>query len=325
MTDTKTIEEELWELCCLRETDLARNLLDSSDRIDVLYRNGALFDATIQRSPEVFAHLLRYFEIHTPSSNYAERFTMLREILLDITGHHFYSHETRELLKPYLAGDSTQILCVIKDPRAKIPTRATPRDIGLDLVAIDIAKTLPNGVVLFDTGLAVSPPDGYYLEILPRSSISKTGWMLANSVGTIDPEYTGNLMIALVRVVPSAPDLVPPFCCCQLVLRKAEYAGVRVVDSLASTVRGDGGFGSTGNRVDVGYKDVAEKPEQDLLPTEWLARERANDSGVRYIGCQAGAKKPQPEHEPQFQNPYTNAWLQELDSRYGGGRWISKA
>lgn len=132
---------------------------------------------------------------------------------------------------------------------AIMPSRAHPLDIGLDLTAIKKHKTLPHGVIMYDTGIAVKPPEGYYIEILPRSSISKTGWMLANSVGTIDPNYTGNLYIALAPVHPDVPEIELPFCKCQLVVRKAEYLDVTEVSSLDDTDRGSGGFGSTGDRI----------------------------------------------------------------------------
>lgn len=142
---------------------------------------------------------------------------------------------------------------VKKDENAVTPSRANPRDIGMDLVAIKIHKTLPNGVVFYDTGISVSPPEGYHIEIVPRSSISKTGWMLANSVGVIDPDYTGNLLIALAPTSVSGQNsefpLPLPFCVCQMVLRKAEYAEMVEVTELNSTERGDNGFGSTGARV----------------------------------------------------------------------------
>lgn len=137
---------------------------------------------------------------------------------------------------------------VRKSEEAVVPTRAHPSDIGLDLVAIRKHAEFPCGTVLYDTGIAVSPPEGYYVEILPRSSMSKTGWMLANSVGTVDPTYTGNLYIALARVSPDVEEIPLPFCRCQLVLRKAEYAEMEEVDSLDNTTRGSGGFGSTGER-----------------------------------------------------------------------------
>ena len=131
---------------------------------------------------------------------------------------------------------------------AVTPSRAHPSDIGMDLVAIRKHKVYPSGTVLYDTGIAAVPPPGYYLEILPRSSISRTGWMLANSVGTIDPSYTGNLFIALTQVNENAPEPELPFCVCQIVLRKAEYAEMQEVNELVETERGDGAFGSTGDR-----------------------------------------------------------------------------
>lgn len=136
----------------------------------------------------------------------------------------------------------------LKNNDAILPSRTDPLDVGLDLVAIKEHKTYDNGVILYDTGLSVTPPAGYYTEIVARSSIIKTGWMLANNVGVIDPGYTGNLFIALVRVVPDAPKISLPFSKCQLVLKKCEYAEPEEVSELADTKRGDGGFGSTGDR-----------------------------------------------------------------------------
>ena len=134
---------------------------------------------------------------------------------------------------------------VVDADDAVVPTKAHPSDIGYDLTAIGIFKQISNRITLFETGIRIAPPTGYYLEILPRSSMSKTGYMLANSVGTIDPEYTGTLKIALIKVDESLPDIKLPFTRCQLVLRKAEYAEMVHVDSIEKTVRGDGGFGSS--------------------------------------------------------------------------------
>jgi dUTP pyrophosphatase len=145
-----------------------------------------------------------------------------------------------------------QIKVEIRDSRAVIPSRAHASDIGLDLPSIDVYKILENtNTVLFDTGIAATPPEGYYLEVIPRSSLSKTGWMLANSVGIIDPHYTGNIYIALTKISEGAIPMEKMIgkCVCQLVLRKAEYANVVAVTSLGTTERGDGGFGSTGDRV----------------------------------------------------------------------------
>ena len=142
------------------------------------------------------------------------------------------------------------IKCIRKDSNAVLPAKAHYSDIGWDLVAIREHKVINEDIIMYDTGIVAIPPKGYYLEILPRSSISKTGWMLANSVGTIDPDYRGNLYIVLTRVVKSMPKIELPFCKCQLVLRKIEKACLVEVteEEIDITQRGSGGFGSTGSR-----------------------------------------------------------------------------
>ncbi len=131
------------------------------------------------------------------------------------------------------------------DPKADVPIKGTPYSIGYDLTAISIYKKLSENTTLYDTGIRVEPPCGYYTEILPRSSLSKTGYMLSNSVGVIDPDYTGNLLIALTKVDLSCPDIQLPFTRCQLILRKAEYFNMVETNLNSQTERGDGGFGST--------------------------------------------------------------------------------
>jgi dUTP pyrophosphatase len=142
------------------------------------------------------------------------------------------------------------IKCIRKDSDAVLPTKAHNSDIGWDLVAIREHKVINEDIIMYDTGIVAIPPKDYYLEILPRSSISKTGWMLANSVGTIDPDYRGNLYIVLTRVVKSMPKIDLPFCKCQLVLRKIEKTSLVEVteEEIDITDRGSGGFGSTGAR-----------------------------------------------------------------------------
>jgi len=83
------------------------------------------------------------------------------------------------------------------------------------------------------------------LEVVPRSSLSKTGWMLANSVGIIDPSYRGNIMVAVIKVDPNAQPLTLPFRGFQLVVRKQFHVDMVNADELDETNRGHGGFGST--------------------------------------------------------------------------------
>lgn len=155
---------------------------------------------------------------------------------------------------------------VLTDERALPPRKAHDSDAGYDLVLIDVFKKMmpecgrgllsrlaawltsafTSDVVLYETGVAVQPPDGFYFELVPRSSIVKSGYMLANSVGIIDSSYTGTIKVPLRKCCWWAKDLELPSRLVQLVLRpQIEALGLRVAE-FNQTVRGSGGFGSTG-------------------------------------------------------------------------------
>ena len=132
---------------------------------------------------------------------------------------------------------------------AVIPTRAHPTDAGWDITVTEGEPTDNPQVTLYNTNLIVSPPRGYYLELYARSSLWKKGYMLANTCGgVIDPEYRGEIKMALFKFNPNAPDLKLPQRVGQLIPRKihdVEFQPVRTID--IETQRGAGGFGSTGN------------------------------------------------------------------------------
>jgi len=132
---------------------------------------------------------------------------------------------------------------------AVVPSQANNRDVGLDLVAINKDCELESGAILYGTGLIVTPGDGYYVEIVPRSSIVKTGWILANNIGIIDPDYTGELKIALIRIKPDAEELSLPFCKTQLICRKIIVPELEITEEIRETDRNSNGFGSTGARI----------------------------------------------------------------------------
>lgn len=138
-----------------------------------------------------------------------------------------------------------QVYFVKTDPRAVTPAMGTPDSTGFDLTAISVFKRIDDRTALYNTHIRVKPPRGYYTEILPRSSISKSGYMLANSVGVIDADYRGDLLIALTKINEKAPDLQLPLKICQLIMRKREEFAMVEVEALDDTERGAGGFGST--------------------------------------------------------------------------------
>jgi dUTP pyrophosphatase len=131
-------------------------------------------------------------------------------------------------------------------PDAVAPCKQHQDDVGYDLTLLELVKE-ENGVQFFDTGIAVRPPLGYYFEVVGRSSISKSGYTLANNIGVIDPNYRGSIRVALFKHNPDMPQLPTPNRLVQLIPRAFHHFEPKEVDNLNETDRGDGGFGSTGN------------------------------------------------------------------------------
>ena len=132
-------------------------------------------------------------------------------------------------------------------PDAVAPSKSRASDSGFDLVLLEAVKRMGD-VTLYDTGIQVQPAFGWYFDVVPRSSISKTGYALANSVGVIDRTYTGPILVALRKADPDAPDLPLPSRLVQMIPRPIVHVRMEAVESLDETERGAGGFGSTGTR-----------------------------------------------------------------------------
>ena len=138
------------------------------------------------------------------------------------------------------------------DSNAVIPTYAKHGDAGMDLTATS-KEYDEHGNVVYGTGIAIQIPQGYYADLRPRSSISKYDLVLANSIGTIDSDYTGELIFKFklmqrhnssglqFRKEYEIGDRIG-----QIIIMpypKIEFVGV---DELDDTERGNGGFGSSG-------------------------------------------------------------------------------
>jgi deoxyuridine 5'-triphosphate nucleotidohydrolase len=142
--------------------------------------------------------------------------------------------------RPYFKWSKTR-------PDAVRPQKARVTDSGYDLVLLEKIKTI--GVVeLYETGIKVIPPVGWYFDVVPRSSITKSGYILANSVGIIDKTYTGSIKVPLIKINKDAPDLELPLRLVQLIPRMiVHFDDVEIPEEeLGNTSRGSGGFGSTG-------------------------------------------------------------------------------
>jgi dUTP pyrophosphatase len=144
-----------------------------------------------------------------------------------------------------MENNKLQIKFIKTNKLSVTPTKAYSSDVGYDLTVFEVYKKISDKTTIYNTGIIVIPPDGYYTKIVPRSSISKTGYILSNNVGIIDSTYTGNLLIALTKVDDSMPDLKCPFTRCQLILEKCIYSEMIEVSEIPKTKRSNGGFGST--------------------------------------------------------------------------------
>jgi deoxyuridine 5'-triphosphate nucleotidohydrolase len=149
-------------------------------------------------------------------------------------------------------GASVPTIKIFKvDERAVAPSKSRYSDSGYDLTIISEYKRLTSNTVIYDTGIQLEIPNGYYVEIVPRSSISRSGYILANNVGIIDQGYRGNLYIALTKINDEVPELSMPWKCCQMIVKKQVYSRLEVapdpnVASIENSSRGTGAFGSTG-------------------------------------------------------------------------------
>lgn len=156
-------------------------------------------------------------------------------------------------------------------PNAVIPTYSKKGDAGMDLTITDTTNIGEafTGFFEFRTGIAVEIPEGYVGLVFPRSSISKTPFVLANSVGVIDSGYRGEIMVRLKTdansiladlsineqsteeekkffgaydpVFPKVGDKIA-----QLIILPYPEIEFEEVEELSNSERNDGGFGSTG-------------------------------------------------------------------------------
>ena len=134
---------------------------------------------------------------------------------------------------------------------AVIPTYGSPYAAGADLYAcIENDEVIePNKTKLIKTGLAIELPIGYAAFIYARSGLaSKRGLAPANKVGVVDCDYRGEIMVALHNHSSVSQSIAPRERIAQMVIAPYITAEFNETDTLSDTVRGQGGFGSTGTK-----------------------------------------------------------------------------
>ncbi len=132
---------------------------------------------------------------------------------------------------------------------AKIPKYMTQKSAGLDIFAcISSNITLkPGQRTLIPTGIAISLPDGYEAQIRPRSGLALNyGIIPLNTPGTIDADYRGEIKIILANLGENEFTIKNGDRIAQMVINKIEKVEFVEVEELDNSLRGEGGFGSTG-------------------------------------------------------------------------------
>ena len=142
-----------------------------------------------------------------------------------------------------------EILVKKFDKNIKLPDYKTSGSSGMDLVAYIKNKITinPGKTAIIPTGIAVAIPKNYEIQIRPRSGLAaKKGITVLNTPGTIDADYRGEIKIILINLskksfVVKSGDRIAQMILCPIVKGK-----LKEVKNLPKTVRGKGGFGSTG-------------------------------------------------------------------------------
>ena len=128
-----------------------------------------------------------------------------------------------------------------------LPSQATAGAAGYDIASAEEGRLASLERKLFRTGFAIAVPEGFECQIRPRSGLAlKHGITLPNTPATIDSDYRGELMIALINLGGESFEVTRGMRIAQLVVARVETVSFRAVDALPTTTRGVGGFGSTG-------------------------------------------------------------------------------
>ena len=132
-------------------------------------------------------------------------------------------------------------------PEAKLPTKGTIGSACWDVYSTKGRFLTVGECYSFGTGLEFEVPEGYELEIRPRSSLARDrGVIIPNSPGTLDSDYRGELMITLMNIGPSGVVISIGDRIAQIKLNEVILIEFEEVILLSRTERGGGGFGSTG-------------------------------------------------------------------------------
>jgi dUTP pyrophosphatase len=128
-----------------------------------------------------------------------------------------------------------------------LPSPATPGSAGYDVASAEDGELAPFERKLFRTGFSIAVPAGYECQLRPRSGLAlRHGITLPNTPATIDSDYRGELMVALVNLGSEVFQVTRGMRIAQMIVARVERVTFRPVEELPPSARGIGGFGSSG-------------------------------------------------------------------------------
>ena len=132
---------------------------------------------------------------------------------------------------------------------APLPAHVKAGDAGMDLTSRETVDIMPQGTVMVGTGVAMEIPEGYYGQVVPRSGMaSKRGVTIANTPGTIDSSYRGEIMLPIYNLGHEMVTVERGERVAQIIIQRHETCECVEAVELSETDRGADGFGSTGTR-----------------------------------------------------------------------------
>lgn len=147
----------------------------------------------------------------------------------------------------YFRGEEVEWQLMTVTEHAKMPKQANPGDAGMDLYAAEEAEIQPGCVALVSTGLIGEIPNGYEIQIRPRSGLAVKNYVtVINAPGTVDAGYRDVIKVALINFAQTPYRVLPGDRIAQAVIQKLPKVKLKEVQAVTKSIRGTGGFGSSG-------------------------------------------------------------------------------
>jgi dUTP pyrophosphatase len=195
-----------------------------------------------------------------PIKNFEEESKGIKDFLEEIKKDDSISDNKKEFLSLIIENTVLSIYDLYKNPREKvkikiqklsedaiIPKYAHDSDAGADVFALETTTLKPHTTQVIKTGIKIAIPVGYEIQVRPRSGLSlKTSLRVANSTGTIDSAYRGEVGIIMENTGNLSQTINKGDRIAQLILAKSPMITWEEVEELDDTDRGEGGFGSSG-------------------------------------------------------------------------------